>query len=693
MTKTLLLNNLNCAHCAGKIEEKIAQTSGYENVSFNFSTKQLKFSSDKKACVSEIQSICDSIEDGVIVSELESKPESESKSRDIIMLIIAAVLSVAALIIHFTVGEGAQWSNWAELILCLAATSVSGYGIFIKGAKNLLKLRVDETTLLAVAVIAAFCIGEAIEAAMVTILFALGEFIEERAVEVSRRDIEKLASIRPELATVETDGKQSVVNAKDVVVGSTVIVKPHERVPLDGVITSGSTTLDNSALTGESVPVAAGQNDGVMSGAINGDGLIKIRTTKAFGDSAAARILSLVEDAAAQKGRNEKLISKFASVYTPVIIAIAVFIAAVPPIAGFGDFSQWLYRALVILVASCPCAIVISVPLSYYSGIGSASRRGILIKGGKYLEALAKADSFVFDKTGTLTTGELEVNEIKSFSKDFSEEKLISLAAACEKNSSHPIARAILRRAGDMPLPKLTDYSEKAGYGVSACQNGEQVFCGGERILNEEQRKLIQGKADYAVYILYGGKLVGAISVSDSVRPEARKVVSELKALGVKNTVMLTGDNNSNAERVCREIGADSFKAQLLPEQKLENLNKLKNESKAVCFTGDGINDAPVLSASDCGIAMGLGSEAAIEAADAVLSSGTLSQLPTAVKISRRTLATVKSNITFALCVKAAVIILAALGMAAMWMSVIADTGVSVACVLFTVLRGRRNGF
>ena len=417
MRQTLILNNLNCAHCAGKIEEKIAKTEGYSEVNFNFANKQLKFDADKKDCKAEIQSICNSIEDGVVVSEPESEPKPENKSRDIVLLIIAAVLSVSAIIIHFAVGESAVWTKWAELVLCLAATAISGYNVFVEGAKNLVKLRIDETTLLAIAVIAAFLIGESIEAAMVTILFSLGEFIEERAVEVSRRDIEKLASIRPDFATVEENGVERTVKAEEVPIGSTILVKPHERVPIDGIIISGTTTLDNSALTGESVPVEAQPDDSVMSGAINGDGLVKIRTTKAFGESTAARILDLVEDAAAKKGKREKLISKFASIYTPVIILIAVFIAAVPPIAGIGSFSQWLYRSLVILVASCPCAIVISVPLSYYSGIGCASRNGVLIKGGKYLEALAKADTFAFDKTGTLTTGELSVNRIESFSK------------------------------------------------------------------------------------------------------------------------------------------------------------------------------------------------------------------------------------------------------------------------------------
>lgn len=690
MKYTYTLENLNCAHCASKIENKIISTDGYQNVSFNFATKTLNFYSDKSNTLSEIQSICDSIEDGVTVIDntvkVEKSENTEKKiSLDTVILIISAVLGVVSAVLHFTVSG----IDYLLLALCIVATLLAGYKIFIKGAKNLIKLRIDETTLLAVAVIAAFCLGEFVEGAMVTILFSLGEFIEDKAVDASRRDIEKLAQIRPDTATIIDNGNELDVPAENVKVGSTIVVKPYERIPLDGVITSGSTTLDTSALTGESLPVEVCENSEVMSGAINGNSLITIKTTKEFGDSTATRILKLVEEAAAQKGKKEKLISRFASVYTPIVIIIAVAIAVIPPLLGLGEFTDWLYRALVCLVASCPCAIVISVPLAYYSGIGSASEVGILIKGGKYIEALAKADTFVFDKTGTLTSGKLSVEKVISMS-DYSEDEILALASACEKYSVHPIALAIKEKAKNLILPEFTDYSENAGYGTSAYYNGVKIECGGTKILSDEQKKLIDKNT--SVFLIYDSKLIGSISVGDTVREESADVIAKLKKLGIKNTVMLTGDSNRTAEKVSRELGMSSYKAELLPADKLNNVQKLKENSKSVCFVGDGINDAPVLSASDCGIAMGLGSEVAIEASDAVLASGTLSNLPKAVKISRKVMSTVRTNIILALSVKAIVIILAGLGFASMWMSVIADTGVSVACVLYSARLLKNKG-
>ena len=690
MKYTLTLQNLNCAHCAGKIEQKIAETEGYENVSFNFATKQLNLTTNKSKVRSEIQSICDSIEDGVTVVDNKAEHNEDEDSKiSLILLVISALIGASALALEIIFEESAVWSYWLLMGMSLTATLLAGYKTFFKGIKNIFKLRFDETALLTIAVVAAFCIGEFVEAAMVTILFAVGEFIEDKAVDASRRDIEKLAQIRPDTATVLIDGTEKSMPAEQISVGSTIIVKPYERVPLDGVIISGTTTLDNSALTGESVPVDATEGSEALSGAINGGGLIQIKTTKKFGDSTATRILNLVEEAAAQKGKSEKLISRFASIYTPIVIAIAVIIAVLPPIFGLGTFSVWLYRALVCLVASCPCAIVISVPLAYYSGIGAASKLGILIKGGKYLEALSKADTFVFDKTGTLTTGKLSVSKVIAFS-DFSSNEVLALAASTEKYSAHPIAAAIREKASNLELPQLSDCSESAGHGVSAIYEGKRLECGGAKLLTDEQKHKFANE-DVSVFVLLDGDVIGAIGVTDTIRAETENVISQLHSLGVKNTVMLTGDSKANAERVCRETGLSDYKAELLPADKLKYFSSLKEKSKTACFVGDGINDAPVLSASDCGIAMGLGSEAAIEASDAVLASGTLEQLPDAIKLSRRVMNTVRTNIIFALTIKSLVIILAALGIASMWMSVIADTGVSVACVLYAARLIRKN--
>ena len=655
------------------------------------------FESAEDVTAQDIQAVCDSIEDGVevidnnvkentVTAEKVNSAKKDKKveiKNELISIITAAVLGVAAFGLELTVFPDAEFGTvgWFVLLgLSLVATVLSGWRTFIKGVKSVFKLQIDETTLLTIAVIAAFALGEFVEAAMVTILFAVGEIVEEKAVSASRSDIAKLAQIRPDNATVLINGKEVVKAAEDVKIGSTIVVKPHERVPLDGVITKGNTTLDTSALTGESVPVDAEAGSEVMSGMINGNSLIEIKTTKEFGDSTAARIIKLVEDAAATKGQSEKLISRFAAVYTPIIILISIVVAIVPPLVGLGSFSTWIYRALVCLVASCPCAIVISVPLSYYSGLGASSKISVLIKGGKYIEALAKADAFVFDKTGTLTTGELSVNKVFAYGNHTSSE-IIALAAACERYSSHPIAMAIKNKAEKKNLPELSDYSEKAGQGVTAVYNGKALVCGGTKVLSDKQK--VNAEKTASVYVVYDGELIGAISVSDTLRPEAKSVIAELRKLGVKDSVMLTGDKKENAMDIANELKLDSYSAELMPSDKLEKLIDIKKTHKSVCFIGDGINDAPVLTASDCGFAMGFGSEAAIEAADAVLAAGNLKQLPLSVRIAKKVVATVKTNITFALGVKTIVIILAILGIAPMWLSVIADTGVSVLCVLY----------
>ena len=655
------------------------------------------FESAEDVTAQDIQAVCDSIEDGVevidnnvkentVTAEKVNSAKKDEKveiKNELIYIITAAVLGVAAFGLELTVFPDAEFGTvgWFVLLgLSLVATVLSGWRTFIKGVKSVFKLEIDETTLLTIAVIAAFALGEFVEAAMVTILFAVGEIVEEKAVSASRSDIAKLAQIRPDNATVLINGKEVVKAAEDVKIGSTIVVKPHERVPLDGVITKGNTTLDTSALTGESVPVDAEAGSEVMSGMINGNSLIEIKTTKEFGDSTAARIIKLVEDAAATKGQSEKLISRFAAVYTPIIILISIVVAIVPPLVGLGSFSTWIYRALVCLVASCPCAIVISVPLSYYSGLGASSKISVLIKGGKYIEALAKADAFVFDKTGTLTTGELSVNKVFAYGNHTSSE-IIALAAACERYSSHPIAMAIKNKAEKENLPELSDYSEKAGQGVTAVYNGKALVCGGTKVLSDKQK--VNAEKTASVYVIYDGELIGAISVSDTLRPEAKSVIAELRKLGVKDSVMLTGDKKENAMDIANELKLDSYSAELMPSDKLEKLIDIKKTHKSVCFIGDGINDAPVLTASDCGFAMGFGSEAAIEAADAVLAAGNLKQLPLSVRIAKKVVATVKTNITFALGVKTIVIILAILGIAPMWLSVIADTGVSVLCVLY----------
>ncbi len=676
MKYTCTLENLDCAHCAQKIEQKIADTDGFEAVSFNFATKTLRFESEKDDPLTEIQSICDSLEEGVTVVGDNKKAVESGNTVERIMLFSGIALGIAALILHLILRSHA--TDYIVLGLSAAATLLAGWKVFVKGLKNLIKFRIEETVLMMVAVIAAFILGEYVEGAMVTLLFTVGELIEDYAVDKSRRSIEQLSKIRPDSATLYLDGIEKTVPAESVRTGSVITVKPHERIPLDGIIIDGSSTIDNSALTGESLPQSVAEYSEVLSGGINGDGLLRIETTKEFSESTAARILRLVEDAAANKGKQEKFISRFASVYTPAVIGISLLIAVLPPLLGLGSFSQWIYNALVVLVASCPCAIVISVPLSYYSGIGAASKNGVLIKGGNYLEALAKADVFAFDKTGTLTKGDLTVSRVYTYG-GYGEDEVLSLAAACEKYSVHPIAQAI-KESAQAEIKGLSDYKEIAGRGTCAVFNGKKLACGNERLLSCPVPAELKDRP--AVYLVYDGELVGAIELSDAVRDEAKGVISGLKKLGAQKAVMLTGDKKSAAHSVSKKIGIDSYYSELLPDQKLEKINAIKRDGHTVCFVGDGINDAPVLAASDCGAAMGLGSEAAIESSDIVLSSGNLTQLPKAVRIARATMRTIKGNIILALAVKAAVIILACFGLAAIWMSVVADTGVCVICVL-----------
>lgn len=707
MKQTLILENLTCAHCASKIEDAVAHTEGYRDVSYNFATKKLRFDTDKPGAKAEIQQICDRIEDGVVVCEEQEEPHhahdhdhchdgccdhdhhhdhthehthghGEHGKAKTVLLGVAVVPGIAALVLHL-IWHGTA-AHWTVFGLSLAATLCAGYDVFLKGVKNALRLRIEETVLITVAVIAAFCLGESVEAAVVTILFAVGEVIEDLAVGKSRRDIEKLSQIRPDTAMVAENDSEREVPAAEVAVGTTIVVRPHARVPLDGVVLSGSSAMDLSALTGESLPQNVTEGSEVLSGAVNGDGLLTLRTTKAFGDSTATRILRMVEDAAAQKGTREKFISRFANIYTPIVVGLSVLIAVVPPLCGFGTFAEWVMRALVVLVASCPCAIVISVPLAYYAGIGAGSRIGVLLKGGKYLEALAKADCFAFDKTGTLTTGRIAVTRVHAYN-GFSEQEAAQLAAACEKYSAHPIAQAI-QAYGDAEDIVLDNYREIAGSGTAATYGGKTLACGNAKLLQGDIPRELQGKN--AVYVVLNNTLIGAIEISDTLRPEAKEVLQQLDGLGVPSLLMLTGDSPQNAAATAQELPQMTCRAGLLPQDKPAIIGEEQAKGHTVCFVGDGINDAPVLTKSDCGIAMGLGSEAAIEAADAVLSAGDLSALPKAVKLARKTMRTIRTNIIFALAVKAAVIVLAFFGMAQMWMSVLADTGVCVACVLYT---------
>lgn len=562
-----------------------------------------------------------------------------------------------------------------------AAALIAGFPLFVAGVKSILRLRLDETALLLIAVVAAMALGEFWEGALVTILFRLGNQLEAMAVARSKKSIAALTKIRPETANLLVDGAYIDTDAATIPVGSLILVRPGERVPLDAVIESGDSMMDTAVLTGESLPRPVASGDQILSGMINGDGALHCRTINSFSDSAASRIIQLVQESAAKKGNTEKLISKFSRIYTPCIIVAAIFLTFLPPLLGFGSVSMWLSRALVFLVASCPCALVISIPLSFFAGIGAGSKRGVLIKGSKSMEALAKVQNAVFDKTGTLTTGKLSVTEIVPLDDSLSADELLRLSALGESFSSHPMARAVVSRYGAaVDASGVTSSQELPGMGVLFQMGEDQYLCGGERLLKKYE--ISAASLPYAnIYLAKNGVVLGYLLVADTLRTDAKAALQALKSHGVRQTIILTGDNGRTGEEIRQASGADQVWAELLPADKVSHLEQIR-KTGCTLFVGDGMNDAPVLAMADVGVAMGLGTDAAIEAADVVLVSDRLSDLPQAVNLARRTLSIAKFNIVFALGIKAIVLILGACGLAAMWMAVFADVGVSILAVL-----------
>lgn len=567
---------------------------------------------------------------------------------------------------------------WAVAVSHGLAAILSGYGVFLDGLKNLVRLNFTENVLMSIAVIVAFCLGEFGEATAVAILFNLGERAEEIAERRSRRSITALTEMRPDTARVLRDGAEQIVSPASVAVGETVVVNPYERIPLDGVITEGSSYIDNAALTGESVPVEAAPGDSVLSGGVNGSAKLTLHVTRAFEDSTASRILRMIEESSARKGKAEKLITRFARVYTPIVLVLAILVAVLPPLFGLGAFSVWLYRALTMLVASCPCALVISVPLGFFAGIGVESTNGMLIKGGKYLEALAKADTVVLDKTGTITTGALSVSSVWT-AKGVSEQMLLRFAASAESLSTHPVAKAIREAAGD--APEAEDIREIAGRGIEAVVEGRKLLAGRSTFLKENGVDVSQ-LPPCTVAIAADGRVIGGITLADTVKPDSAAAVADMKKTGIQQVVMLTGDNEAAARAVAAQVGVTDYRAGLLPQDKAQAVEAMQGTR---VFVGDGVNDAPVLAAADCGVAVGLGSQAAIETADAVLSSGSLSLLPRAIRLARRSMNVIRFNIVFALATKAAVLLCIPFGFVPMWIGVFADVGVTALTVLNTM--------
>ena len=604
---------------------------------------------------------------------------SKGQKIDLVRILLAAVLWIVVWLLPL--------DGYFKLIAFLVPYLVIGYDVLWSAVRNILHGQVfDENFLMAVASIGAFCVAQYPEAVAGLLFYQVGELCQGLAVGKSRKSIAALMDIRPDFARVLRDGKEETVDPQTVEVGETIIIKPGERVPLDAVITKGETAVDTSALTGESLPCDKHVGDNVISGSINLNGLIEAKVRTAYAESTVSRVLDLVENSAAKKARAEAFITRFAKYYTPCVVIAAVLLAVLPPLILKQSFSEWITRALTFLVVSCPCALVISVPLSFFGGIGGASKLGILIKGANDLEALSKVDTVVFDKTGTLTQGRFEVTAVHA--QEMSEAELLDIAALAESYSNHPIALSIIKaHGGHLDKSRVSSIEESSGYGVTAVIDGKKVSVGNDKLMH---RAGVQWKDCHlpgtTVHIAADGVYMGHIVISDTVKPDAKEAILALKNNGVRKTVMLTGDNKKNGEAVAAELGLDEAKTQLLPDEKVaavEELLQQKPDKRTLAFVGDGINDAPVLARADVGIAMGaLGSDAAIEAADIVLMDDRLTGLSKAMRISRKTMRIVHQNIVFSLLVKLAVLVLGALGLANMWFAVFGDVGVMILGIL-----------
>ena len=609
------------------------------------------------------------------------------KQKKMLYRIIVTFLLFAVLMVCEHTGGMDGWNKIVLFVIYLVPYLVIGYDIVYKAARNISHGQVfDENFLMMIATFGAFGVGEYSEAVAVMLFYQVGELFQGYAVGKSRQSISDMMDICPEYANIEEDGVLKQVDPDDVEVGSIIVVKPGERIPLDGIVVEGESLIDTAALTGESVPRSAKAGDEIISGCVNGSGTLKVKTTKEFDDSTVAKILELVENASSKKAKVENFITRFAKYYTPVVTIGAVILAILPPLILGGGWAEWIQRACIFLVISCPCALVISVPLGFFGGIGAASKIGVLVKGSNYLEAVAEMTTIVFDKTGTLTKGEFKVTDV--ITENGSKEELIELAALGEGYSNHPIANSIREAYGkELDLNRVTNTEEIAGHGIKAVIDGKTVLLGNEKLMKSESIFYTSCKSmGTVVYVACNGVFEGAVVISDTIKDGAKEAIRDMKQVGVRHTVMLIGDRREAAETVAQTLGIDEVHAELLPGGKVEQVEallKAEKQKERLAFVGDGINDAPVLTRADIGIAMGsMGSDAAIEAADIVLMDDDVTKIASVVRIARKTLRIVKQNIVFALAIKALVLILGALGMANMWEAVFADVGVSVIAIL-----------
>ena len=699
-TRIYLLENLGCAHCASKMEEQIADLDGISEATITFATRQLRVTAkNPDRYLDQIRRICTSIESEVIVKEKDPKPKAQaatsethaastkrtfSKEKiDTICIIIGAILFVAGEIM-----EHKGFSDTATLPVFVIAYLALGGVIVVKAAKNISHGQIfDENFLMSIATLAAFAINDSAEAVGVMLFYRIGELFEEKAVERSRGQIMDAVDLRPEVVNLVAGDDVQVIPSEDAQVGDVLLVRPGDRIPLDGMIIEGSSRIDTSPITGEPVPVAVNEGDKITSGCVNTSGQLKIRVEKPLGESMVTRILDSVENAAASKPKIDRFITRFAKIYTPCVVGIAVATALIPSLVT-GNWHYWIYTAITFLVMSCPCALVLSIPLAFFSGIGAGSKKGILFKGGLSIEGLSHLGAVVMDKTGTVTEGNFQLQKVVT-TGEYNEKQLLAMCAGCEQNSTHPIANSIVAAAKErgISLEKPLSLEEISGHGISAQMPEGKVLCGNRKLMDKfgvTIGELHEAAYGSEVFMAVNGKFAGYMLISDTIKPDAKNAIASLKKLGL-HTVMLTGDSEDSAQAVGKEAGIDEIYAKLLPEDKLNALKKIRQEHGTVMFVGDGINDAPVLAGADVGAAMGSGADAAIEAADAVFMNSNVDAIPQSVSIAKNTNRIAWQNVVFALVIKIAVMILGLAGHANMWMAVFADTGVAMICVLNSI--------
>ncbi|MCC8191770.1 MAG: cadmium-translocating P-type ATPase [Ruminococcus sp.] len=689
--KTLVLQGLDCPHCTEKIAEEVKKIPSVKDSELNFMTKKLKFTQLSDSAVSDIKKIVKSIEPDVKVLEEDEEAEESATLFDLIKLIVALVLFAASFI--------PVLPNAVSITLIVLAYLAAGYDVLINCVRNVIKLRpFDECFLMTVATIGAFVLGETTEAAAVMIFYQIGELFQSYAVERSRKSITSLLALRPDEVSVKRGNEIVKTSPDSIIVGDVILVKAGERIPID-CKTRENVELDMSALTGESVPVSVAAGEEVLSGSINLSKTIELEVVRPFSDSAIAKILDMVENASAKKAKTERFITKFAKVYTPIVVFAAIALAFIPfIISGFSldVFKDWGYRALFLLVVSCPCALVVSVPLGFFAGIGGASRKGILIKGANNIEIMSNISQIAFDKTGTLTKGSFAVSEL--LPNDCSNDELLELCALAECNSNHPIAKSIVaeyeKKFGKIEQGRVTSSEEISGRGIKAIADGNTVLAGNKRLLEENNIKAdFTSLSGTSVYIACNGLYLGAVVLEDEIKPGSAPLMTSLDNMGIK-TIMLTGDKKAAALSVSQSLGVSDCRYELLPEDKVKCVEELLSEGKTA-FVGDGINDAPVLARADIGISMGaMGADLAIETADMVIMNDDIGKIKTLISICKKTMRIVRANIVFAIAVKILVLLLGALGIANMWAAVFADVGVALLCVLnaLRALRVREQG-